>query len=98
VPLFRGRIRDYKRRNAECVGIVKCKIKIFRKEDETIAGKAKADNSRDPEFYEVSQHTSAYVGIRQHTSARQTTHTRARFLRGFIPDAMRAALRKRQLY
>ncbi len=43
VPLFRGRIKDYKRRTAGCVGILKCKIKIFRKEDETLAGKAKAD-------------------------------------------------------
>ena len=53
VPLFKGRINDYKRREAYQVGIVKCKIKIFRKEDETISGKAKADTSRDPRYYEV---------------------------------------------
>jgi hypothetical protein len=53
VALFNGRIKDYKRRDAECVGIVKCKIKIFRKEDETISGKAKADTSRDPQYFEV---------------------------------------------
>ena len=35
------------------MGIIKCKIKIFRKEDETISGKAKADTTRDPCFYEV---------------------------------------------
>lgn len=54
VALYSGRIKDYKRRDAECVGIVKCKIKIFRKENETISGKAKADPTRDPQFFEVS--------------------------------------------
>ena len=53
IALYVGRIKDYKRRDAECVGIVKCKIKIFRKEDETLAGKAKADPTRDPRFFEV---------------------------------------------
>jgi len=53
IGLYKGRIKDYKRREAEQVGIVKCKIKIFRKEDETLAGRAKADTTRTPDYYEV---------------------------------------------
>ena len=33
--------------------MVKCKIKLFMREDETLAGRSKKDESRDPEFYEV---------------------------------------------
>jgi len=53
ISLFHGRVKNPKRRAAEQVGMVKCKIKLFMREDETLAGKSKKDESRDPEFYEV---------------------------------------------
>ncbi len=66
IALYRGRIRDYKRREAESVGIVKCKIKIFRKEDETLAGMAKADNTRHPDFYEVGPEDVSIADALEH--------------------------------
>ena len=66
IALYKGRIKDYKRREAEQVGIVKCKIKIFRKEDETLAGMAKADNTRPPDYYEVGPEDPSIADALEH--------------------------------
>ena len=54
IALFRGRVWDYKRREACKLGIIKCQIKVFRKEDEDEKGKSKRSlGKKDATFYET---------------------------------------------
>ncbi len=55
VLLFSGKIQDYKRRHAEAVGMLKCKVNLFMKEDETINGMSKKYPDREPIYYEVAR-------------------------------------------
>ena len=56
IALFRGRVSDYKRREACKIGIIKCLVKIFRKEDEDEKGKSKRSlGKKDAVFYETAK-------------------------------------------
>lgn len=43
VPIYRGPIKNIKQKEYECAGILKCKIKLFKKETEDEAEKRNAD-------------------------------------------------------
>jgi len=54
IALFRGRVKDYKRREASKIGMIKCLVKLFRKEDEDEKGKSKRSlGKKDATFCET---------------------------------------------
>jgi hypothetical protein len=54
VALFRGRVRDYKRREQSRIGILKCVIQVFRKEEADEKGRSKrSEGTKDATFYKV---------------------------------------------